>query len=66
MSSNQVVFHGSRVLLPSNPEPVEASILVDTDKGSVISITEGPLSQTHDGVTVIEAGNTIILPGLVE
>ena len=65
-SSNQVVFHGSRVLLPDHDEPIEASIVVDTDKGTILSVIEGPLSGIDDNVRVIDAGDNIILPGLVE
>ena len=65
-SSNRVVFHGSKVLLPDLDEPIEASIVVDADKGTILSVVEGPLSGDTDSVEVIEAGNNVILPGLVE
>jgi len=64
--SNRVIFHGSRVLLPDLDEFVEASIVVDTDKGTILSVIEGPLGEASDNVEVIEAGDNIILPGLVE
>jgi len=65
-SSNQVIFHGSKVLLPDRDELTEASIVVDTDKGTIISVIEGPPSGIDDNVGVIDAGDNIILPGLVE
>lgn len=64
--SNRVIFHGSRVLLPDLDEFVEASIVVDTDKGTILSVIEGPLSEAIDNIEVVEAGDNIILPGLVE
>lgn len=64
--SNQVIFHGSKVLLPDRDEPTEASIVVDTDKGTIISVIEGPSSGINDKAEVIDAGDNIILPGLVE
>lgn len=65
-SSNQVVFHGSRVLLPDRDDLTEASVIVDTDKGTILSVIEGPLSGMNDNTKVIHAGDNIILPGLVE
>lgn len=65
-SSNQLIFHGSKVLLPDRNELVEASIVVDTDKGTIISVIEGPPSGINDNIEVIDAGDNIILPGLVE
>jgi len=65
-SSNRIIFHGSRVLLPGRDELTEASIVVDAGKGTIISVIEGPSSSIDDDVEVIEAGDNIILPGLVE
>ena len=65
-SSNQLIFHGSKVLLPDRNELIEASIVVDTDKGTIISVIEGPPSGINDNIEVIDAGDNIILPGLVE
>lgn len=65
-SSNRVVFHGSRVLLPDLDELIEASVVVDVDKGIILSVIEGPLSGVNDSIEVIDAGDKIILPGLVE
>lgn len=65
-SSNQLIFHGSKVLLPDRNELIEASIVVDTDKGTIISVIEGPPSGINDNIEVIDAGDDIILPGLVE
>ena len=64
--SNRVVFHGSKVLLPDLDELIEASIVVDADRGTILSVIEGPLSGVTDNVEVIEAGDDVILPGLVE
>ena len=65
-SSNLVVFHGSRVLLPDLDELTEASVVVDVDKGTILSVIEGPLREVNDSIEVIDAGDEIILPGLVE
>lgn len=65
-SSNQVIFHGSKVLLPGHEELTEASIVVDADKGTILSVIEGPLNGNHGDVEVIDAGDNVILPGLVE
>jgi len=65
-SPNQLIFHGSKVLLPDHDEPIEASIVVDADNGMILSVIEGPLSGIDDTVEVIDAGDNIILPGLVE
>lgn len=65
-SSNQVTFYGPRVLLPNHNELIEASIVVDTDKGTILSVIEGPLNRTNDNAKIIDAGDNIILPGLVE
>ena len=65
-SSNLVIFRGPRVLLPDHDELVEASVVVDADKGTILSVIEGPLSGIDDNARVIDAGDNIILPGLVE
>ena len=66
-SANKIVFHGSKVLLPGHDELTEASIVVDADKGTILSVIEGPLSGiVSDEAAVIDAGDNIILPGLVE
>ena len=65
--SNRIIFHGSRVLLPDLDELVEASIVVDADRGTILSVVEGPVSRVADDYAeVVEAGDNIILPGLVE
>lgn len=66
MSSKRVIFRGSKVLLPGHDELTEASVVVDVDKGTIVSIVEGPPSGISDDVEVINAGDNIILPGLVE
>lgn len=65
-SSNRVIFYGTKVLLPDHDELTEASIVVDADKGVILSIVEGPPSGTDDSTQVIDAGDNAILPGLVE
>lgn len=65
-SPNLVVFYGSKVLLPDHDEPIEASIVVSADDGTILSVIEGPLSGIADDAEVIDAGDNIILPGLVE
>ena len=65
-SPNCLIFHGSKVLLPDHDELTEASIIVDADEGKILSIIKGPWSGTNDNVEVIDAGDNVILPGLVE
>lgn len=64
--SNLVIFRGSKVLLPDHDGLTEASIIVDADTGTILSIMKGPLGEIDDNVEVIDAGDSIILPGLVE
>lgn len=66
MSPNRLIFHGSKVLLPDHDELAEASIVVDVDKGTIISVIEGPLDRIGDNLQVIDAGDNVVLPGLVE
>lgn len=67
-SPNLIVFRGSNVLLPDHDELTEASIVVDTDKGTIVSVIEGPSSwiKFDDTVQIVDAGDNVILPGLVE
>jgi imidazolonepropionase-like amidohydrolase len=65
-STNRVAFHGSKVLLPNHNALVQASVVADINSRTVLSIIEGPSSEVGDDVTVIDAGDNIILPGLVE
>ena len=64
------IFGGRRVLLPGRDEPIPASIHVDLTTGKIIAINEGryersdlnPDREDH----WIDAGENIIIPGLVE
>lgn len=68
--SNTLIFHGSRVLLPDHGELVEAFVVVDADKGTILSVNEGSLDQNQneigDNAQIIDAGGNVIIPGLVE
>lgn len=64
--SNRIIFRGSKVLLPDHDGLTEASVVVDADSGTILSVIKGPLNEISDNVEVVDAGDNIILPGLVE
>ena len=65
-----VVCSAQRVLLPESNEPTPATVVIDKHSGKIIQIRSGQL--THEELRLegniewIEAGNNIVLPGLVE
>jgi allantoinase len=65
-----VVCSAQRVLLPDNNEPTPAAVVIDKHSGKIIQIRPGQLTQEElrleGNIEWIEAGNNIVLPGLVE
>lgn len=65
-----VVCSAQRVLLPDNSEPTPATIVIDKRSGQIVQVRPGQLTHEELGldedVEWIEAGNNIVLPGLVE
>lgn len=66
-----VVCSAQRVLLPDNNEPTPATIVIDKHSGRIVQVRPGQLTHEELGldqnkVEWIEAGNNIVLPGLVE
>ena len=67
-----VVCSAQRVLLPDNNEPTPATLVIDKCSGKIVQVRQGQL--THEEIRLavdgdiewIEAGNNIVLPGLVE
>jgi len=69
--SEFLVCSGSRVLLPGNDEPTQASIVVDKASGKIIDIRQGQQTPEELGLSLhlvewIEAGTSVVLPGLVD
>lgn len=58
------------MLLPDNNEPTPATVVIDKHSGKITQIRPGQLALEELGlegnVEWIEAGNNIVLPGLVE
>jgi hypothetical protein len=65
-----VVCSGQRVLLPDNNEPTPATVVIDKHTGKIVQIRPGQLTEEElrleGNIEWIEAGNNIVLPGLVE
>ena len=65
-----VVCSAQRVLLPDNNEPTPATVVIDKHSGKIIQIRPGQLAheelRLEGNIEWIEAGNNIVLPGLVE
>ena len=65
-----VVCSAQRVLLPDSNEPTPATIVIDRHSGKIIQVRPGRLTlqeiQLDGNIEWIEAGNNIVLPGLVE
>ena len=65
-----VVCSAQRVLLPDNNEPTPATVVIDKCSGKIIQVRLGQLTheeiQLDGNIEWIEAGNNIVLPGLVE
>lgn len=70
-----LVFSGRQVLLPDTDIPQPATVIIDTFSGKITNILPGQLSrddlsphlaQDSEIATYIEAGNKVVLPGLIE
>ena len=66
-----LVCSASKVLLPGQDEPTAATIIVDKASGKIIEVREALLRRDgghFDGQSVewIDAGDNVVLPGLVE
>jgi len=66
-----LVCSGARVLLPGISEPSPATIVVNKSSGKIIEVREGQYNREQLGLETksvewVEAGNSIVLPGLVE
>lgn len=73
--SSFLAFSGRQVLLPDADVPQPATIIIDISSGKIVNILPARLSQndlasriTPDSniATYIDAGDKIVLPGLVE
>lgn len=71
-----IVCTGKYALLPTSEQPTAATIVIDQASGKITHVLEGYTSRTdfevsypesaHRVVSWIDAGDQIILPGLVE
>lgn len=64
-----LICSGSRVVLPGHEEPTPASIVIDKASGKIIQVIQGrttPDDFASETAEWIDAGNNIVLPGLVE
>jgi allantoinase len=69
--SDYLVCAGPKVLLPGSDNPSPASIVIDKGSGKISDVRRGrhtlqDLGLTGSSVEWIDAGNNIVLPGLVE
>jgi len=67
--TNLLVCTGSKVLLPEANEPIPATIIVDKSSGKFVDVRRGQITPDQLDVRPIEwldAGENIVLPGLVE
>lgn len=69
--SDLLVCTGSRVLLPEYDEPNPATIIVDKSSGKIVDVRRDRI--THDQLALdailvewLDAGERVVLPGLVE
>ena len=70
-STDLLLCTGTRVLLPGEDDLVEASLLIDRQSGKIIDVQRGLKTPDQFGVNQtlvewIQAGNNVVLPGLVE
>ena len=65
--TGQRAFTGNYVVLPGADQPTAATIVVDTQTGKIIDVQSGRRA-AHElpDVELIDAGDRVILPGLVE
>ena len=71
LMSDYLVCVGPKVLLPGSDNPLPASIVIDKRSGKILEVrcgqhTRQDLGLTGHSVEWIDAGNNIVLPGLVE
>lgn len=60
-------FTGDRVVLPGGDQPTAATIVVDVQTGKITDVLPGRRSSDElRDFDVVDAGDNIILPGLVE
>ncbi|KAF9531665.1 hypothetical protein CPB83DRAFT_848537 [Crepidotus variabilis] len=69
--SKLLVCTGSKVLLPDTLTPVPATIVIDQNTGKIIEIRKTHLNRdqySNESASIkwIEAGNYVVLPGLVD
>jgi allantoinase len=71
--ANKLVCTGRNVLYAGATIPQPATITIDTETGKIIQVIPSYLFRdAHytevdvDGITVIDAGDRVVLPGLVE
>jgi allantoinase len=73
--SSLLAFSGRRVLLPDTDSPRPATIIIDLSSGKILSVLPVRLSKNDltphiapDShiATYVDAGDKVVLPGLVE
>lgn len=69
--SNLLVCSASKVLLPGRDNPTAATIIVDKVSGKIIDVRETLLDRDGEefasqSVEWLDAGENVVLPGLVE
>ncbi|KAH9485381.1 Allantoinase [Psilocybe cubensis] len=69
--SEFLVCTGSKVLLPGNDEPTQASIVIDKASGKITQVRQGHHTSDDLGlhahtVEWLDAGKNVVLPGLVD
>jgi allantoinase len=73
--SHFLVISAQHVLLPDSDSPQPATVIIDTLSGKIKNIRQGHASRDLDltphvplnsEITWVDAGNKIVLPGLVE
>jgi allantoinase len=68
--ANKLVCTGRNVLYAGAPVPQPATITIDIETGKIIQVLPnylpGDARHTEEGITLIDAGDRIVLPGLVE
>lgn len=67
-----LVCSGPRVLLPESREPIPATIIIDKSSGKILQIHNRQITNSqeldlhHSSIEWIDAGDDVVLPGLVE
>lgn len=64
-----LVCTGSKVLLPEKADPVPATIIVDRSTGKIVEVRRNQVTREQvqlESVEWIDAGDNIVLPGLIE